>query len=241
MALIKPGTSAGELSGKSGGSVFARNMGGTYVRGWARPSGLTPAQVNARARLSLYSQAWQALTQGARDAWNLYAASTPVAGRFGQNINISGFDFYVKTGTLMMLPTPDLDPATVTAPNTPGLADIPTFNQLEGVVYQGDDIDADPPVLKLPMNTFSTDDNDFTYSWISPPVSAGVLYFKGPWRPALFFSADAQDYEAGQELELAPLGVYATGMSVFIKLRQIVARKVSAAGIYGPFVIQDAP
>lgn len=95
MAKIK--NYIGELSGKLGGYIFARNKGGSYVRAFATPTNpRTIAQIRARGIFSSAVTGWHALTDATKQLWNQAAATFfkskhPVAGT-----SLSGFNAYVS-------------------------------------------------------------------------------------------------------------------------------------------------
>lgn len=96
MALIKFGGGVAAISGKVGGTVFARNKAGAYSRNWAKPTSTpTPKQTANRARFGNQSAGWGALSSAERDAWNAAAPGTQLLNRLG--------DPYVPTGRQLFL------------------------------------------------------------------------------------------------------------------------------------------
>lgn len=92
MALIKM-SSLGitNISGKAGGSVYAHNRGGSYVRNFAVPSNpQTEAQQNARARFGVLSSLWRQLSLENQEAWRQAAQNFPVKNPFGDERILSG-------------------------------------------------------------------------------------------------------------------------------------------------------
>lgn len=74
MALIRGGSPLGELSGKMGGLVFARNKGGAYVRQYVAPvNPNTVAQVNARAAFASSVTNFHSLNPTEKALWQDYA------------------------------------------------------------------------------------------------------------------------------------------------------------------------
>jgi hypothetical protein len=64
------------ISGKVSGQVYARNKGGYYVRGYAKPTDpRTVAQLQARASFSSASGVWHGQTDVSKAQWNGYAIS----------------------------------------------------------------------------------------------------------------------------------------------------------------------
>ena len=115
MALIKFGPMVSEASGKIGGSVYARNRGGAYVRDWTKPlKSTSPAALAAKSRLAAYSQAWQALTDAQRASWKAWAAANPVINRLGESRVLSGNQAYVQINGVLGA----IGSATVSVPPT---------------------------------------------------------------------------------------------------------------------------
>lgn len=112
MALIKL-SSIGitNLSGKAGGSVYAHNRGGNYIRNFVVPSNpKTALQAAARAAFGALSSAWRSLTQEARNAWKEAATSFPYINRLGEQKIMSGLNLYVSLNrNLGVIGQPSID------------------------------------------------------------------------------------------------------------------------------------
>jgi hypothetical protein len=96
MAIIQP--IHGSMRGRIGANVWSHNKGGDYVR-----LGTTPTNPNssrqqaARGFLGDLAQAWNStLTAAQRDNWNTYAQNHPVENSLGQEIYLTGLNWYVK-------------------------------------------------------------------------------------------------------------------------------------------------
>jgi len=91
MALITPGPMAGQISGRIGSTVFSHNRGGPYCRNGTIPTLVTSEYaINAKARMSAASQAWDNLTDTQRQAWIEWARSNPVVNRLGSQVTVGG-------------------------------------------------------------------------------------------------------------------------------------------------------
>jgi hypothetical protein len=79
------------------GNIVASNgIGGPIVRSRVIPfNPKSVAQVNARARLIQFSQAWSALTPAQRIAWNGAVENWKNTDVFGNSLTPSGFNLYV--------------------------------------------------------------------------------------------------------------------------------------------------
>lgn len=103
MALFIPGGPAGAgPSGALGGIVFARNRGGAYMRTRVVPVNPgSAAQVLARNRLSDLTNRWlNTLDDAQRVDWETYAANVPITNRIGQQIFLTGLNWYVASNSL---------------------------------------------------------------------------------------------------------------------------------------------
>lgn len=88
-------------SGSVGAVTSSRNRSGQYRRARANPTQpRTPAQVNARARLTTCSANWRGLTAAQRAAWNAFANSFSVVNSIGSTINLTGAQCFVKVNTV---------------------------------------------------------------------------------------------------------------------------------------------
>lgn len=96
MALFVAGAVVGQVSGRVGSNVFAKNRYGSYVRNGTVPiTSTTSYATAAKARMTGATQAWQGLTAGQRQAWTEWAAANPVLNRVGQQIHLTGHAAYV--------------------------------------------------------------------------------------------------------------------------------------------------
>ena len=105
MALIKFGGGIVAMAGKMAGNVFARNRSGSYVRAWAKPvNPQTGRQEVARNIVAFLAQQWrETLTELQRQAWNTYASNVSMLNKLGESINLSGFNQYVRSNSVVLL------------------------------------------------------------------------------------------------------------------------------------------
>jgi hypothetical protein len=97
MALIRPGAVVGQISGRVGGVVFARNRGGAYVRNGPAPvQPRTLYQTAVRNALSTASSAWDSITEEQRTAWSEWAKLNPVKNRIGESVTLQGNAAFVQ-------------------------------------------------------------------------------------------------------------------------------------------------
>ncbi len=103
MALFIPGGPAGGApSGALGATVFSHGRFGAYMRARVIPTNPGSAgQVLARNRMSMLSNSWyNVLSAAQRAAWDTYAANVPVTNRIGQQIFLTGLNWYVGNNAL---------------------------------------------------------------------------------------------------------------------------------------------
>jgi len=88
------------ISGKSGGSVFAHNKNGNYVRrlGFAtQPQ--TAKQTLARSIFGVISRMWGGLTQAQREAWKNWGTANPKKDQFGDSRPLSGRQAFISANS----------------------------------------------------------------------------------------------------------------------------------------------
>lgn len=88
------------ISGKSGGSVFAHNKNGNYVRrlGIAtQPQ--TAKQTLARSIFGVISRMWGSLTVEQREAWKNFGAEHPKTDQFGDSRPLTGRQAFISVNS----------------------------------------------------------------------------------------------------------------------------------------------
>lgn len=88
------------ISGKSGGSVFAHNKNGNYVRrlGIAtQPQ--TAKQTLARSIFGVISRMWGGLTAAQREAWKTFGAEHPKTDQFGDSRALTGRQAFISANS----------------------------------------------------------------------------------------------------------------------------------------------
>jgi hypothetical protein len=93
-----PSALVSEFSGAQGSTVASHNRFGPYFRNRTIPiNPNTGAQVAVRNTLKAASQAWRALTDAQRAAWEAVAATIPKLDALGRTYFQTGQEFYVST------------------------------------------------------------------------------------------------------------------------------------------------
>lgn len=175
-----------QASGSIGGTTFSHNGSGMYMRARAIPTNPnTPQQAAVRALVSSLSVQWGLLTAAQRAAWDLYAANVTVTNRLGDQINLSGFNHYIRSN----VPRLQADPT-----NLPRVDDAPTVFDLGN--YTAPTIAASATVSGYQVTFDNADDwaNEDDAAMLvygSRPMGASVNFFKGPFRFADAILGDA--------------------------------------------------
>ena len=104
MALLVPGAVVSVLSGKLGGTVFARNRGGAYARSYAIPTRVTSDSAQqVKAAFTAASRGYANLSAAQIAAWDQYGAENPVSNRIGQLITLKGQSWYVGCNSRLII------------------------------------------------------------------------------------------------------------------------------------------
>lgn len=84
-------------SGSQANTTASRNRYGQYYRNRSTPVNPgTPVQSARRASFAALAQAWKALTQSQRDAWNVFAADNGVVDVLGTTIFLTGASMFLR-------------------------------------------------------------------------------------------------------------------------------------------------
>ena len=88
------------ISGKSGGSVFAHNKNGNYVRRLGIPTQpQTQSQTLVRSVFGALARSWNALDTASRNAWKDWGASNPKVDQFGDSRPMSGRQAFISANS----------------------------------------------------------------------------------------------------------------------------------------------
>lgn len=188
MAKIEYTSGVGGIKGKIGGSVFAKNKGGYYVRQKVKPlNPKSPEQRKARADFTQVSQAWGTITLDNRKAWNLRAEELTFAHKkksFGGRQKYSGktlFQLVNNNRKIVALAQADVPPLR-TEPNVTLPRDF-TFNAGNDTLE-----------LFYQANPTAT---SYALVWATPVLSAGTSSFNGRFKQfavvQLSLTADTYD------------------------------------------------
>lgn len=225
MALIK-GTMLSDIRGSINGSTYARNRYGAYARNRTVPvNPNSSSQVDIRAALTGGTENWRNLTGAQRLSWKLYADGTPQTNKLGDVIYLSGQAMYVKHFTFATyhgISVPTNPPAEPGSSAQISLADIILASSASTA----------PNSIEATWTGGATTASDFYAIFISPPVSVGRSFFKGPWQGSTAAAGTALSGPITLPVVLT------VGQTRWVKiLYRNAAGKLGPASIFGPITV----
>lgn len=167
-----------QRSGSTGGAVFSHNRYGPYIRARSVPvNPQTTRQNVVRARLTDLSTYWrETLSQGQRDAWDQYADETSMPNAFGESINLTGLNHFLRSNQAVLEVGATL---IATAPGIPGLAPAPANPVLSCSVATGN---VSLAWTADPLCPWDTNDAWYILVYLGSPVAPSRKFFGGPFR-----------------------------------------------------------
>lgn len=210
-----------QASGSVGGTTYARNSAGLYMRARAMP--VNPNSEKQQAVRSLFASvanAWNTvLTAAQRAAWERYASHVGVVDSLGDTIYLSGVAMYTRNNVARLqagLTRVDAGPTTfVGGPSDPTLSGtVSAATQLLTLTF-----DASLPWCDV--------DGSALLVYISRPQSETINYFKGPYRYAGKIEGDAVTPPTSTETIALPFAAVAGQV---LHVRCVI---VTSAGLIG--------
>ena len=130
------------ISGKSGGSVFAHNKNGNYVRRLGIPTQpQTHAQTLVRSVFGALARSWTALDTATRNAWKDWGASNPKVDQFGDPRPMSGRQAYISANSNLntvgasLITNPDI--FTYEMPSVIAISGLVDWNSSQNSIIEG--------------------------------------------------------------------------------------------------------
>lgn len=179
MALVRLAEGQ-QRSGSIGGTVFSHNRYGAYIRARSVPvNPQTSRQVAARNRVKALASAWQnILTQGQRDAWDLYADTVGWLNKLGESVHLTGLNMYVRTNAIALQATLariDAAPTNFTLAVAEQALDGSASEATQNATMIYDD-----------TATWDNETGACQVFYCGSPVNSGISFFNGPWRLMTF-------------------------------------------------------
>ena len=183
MALFKSHL-VSQASGSVGGTTYAHNAGGLYMRARSIPVNPNSAQQQAvRGLMASLVSAWSdILTPGQRATWDLYAFNTPLTGPLGDPRNVSGLNMYVRSNL------PRLQAGATRIDQGPAIFNLGSFTEPSFTVTESTDLAA---VTFDNTDAWANEDDGHAFVYLSRPFGLAINYFKGPFRYADSIDGDA--------------------------------------------------
>lgn len=164
-----------QASGSVGGVTYSRNSAGMYRRARAIPTNPnSAAQQTVRNTFTSLAQAWNnVLTETQRDTWRNYAANSPITGKLGDPLLLSGQQMYIRCNAVRIRGD---DTRVDDGPVLSGLIDltppITTVDQGLGTLS----------VLFSPFDGWANEEGGGLATQSSRFVSPGINFLRGPFR-----------------------------------------------------------
>jgi len=216
MGLVKFGGGVAGISGKVGGSVYAKNKSGSYVRNWAKPvNPNTSRQQQARNNLSAMAEYWSGtLTAAQRTAWDLYASNVPVLNRLGESINLSGFNMFCRSNAAILAVGGDVVPDGPTIFSLP--EEDPTMSAAISAASQEISVSFDDSLA------WANEEGGYLSVQVGQPQIASKSFFAAPYRYAGKVEGDGATPPTSPAAIALPY-VVSAGQKVWVKVRVIRA------------------
>jgi|TARA_R100000049_G_C1931170_1_gene75120 hypothetical protein len=101
MAKVQFGGGVSNIQGSIAGNTFTRSKAGPAVRNKVKPNNpATPAQMAQRELITRLSKSWQSIAEDDRKAWDAAASETKTKGVCGNNIEMTGHQYFVRVNSL---------------------------------------------------------------------------------------------------------------------------------------------
>lgn len=127
MAKVLFGAMMVDARNKLGGQVFSKNKAGSFIRRKVSPAQpRTAAQSAIRAGLTSLAKAWGGtLTADQRSAWTAFAKNTPSRDQFGNAVQLTGEQLFIKLNNAILYAGATLiadPPLSLVVPSISGMA-----------------------------------------------------------------------------------------------------------------------
>jgi len=171
MAKIKLGAGIQDARGSINGTTYSKNASGAYIRAKVSPvQPQTSFQLQVRANFSFLAKRWSTtLTDAQREAWNAFAVTHPIVDVFGDTMQLSGINTYLRLNQILKQVGSvaiDVPPADL---NVTSLLTV-TATIVAATSY---DVAFTPTPLAV---------NERSYVWSSGPVPNGKEFTKNLYR-----------------------------------------------------------
>lgn len=190
MGIIKFGGGVSAISGKVGGTVYARNRAGAYARNWAKPTNTPTAKQSAnRLAFGNVSKDWAALTSLQQEGWNTLASTVTRFNRLGDAYTPTGRQIFLESANNMRVisQTPLTDaPISLLQPTidgTPSLNIVQTMGTLTTAQVNGLAAQAGINYVLEATKPFADTKTNFTtdYRQLKIDITGTTIDFETPY------------------------------------------------------------
>lgn len=200
-----------QMRGSIGGQTHSRNRYGNYIRTKTNPvNPATSRQNEVRGNLGDMVNRWQnTLTEVQRQLWNTYAANVTMTNKFGESINLTGFNHFIRSNCSRVqagVNEIDAGPTDFTLPGMDEAFDVAATADDDMISVTFDDTKDWCDCSQAYMAVFT-----------GLPKSSAIGFFGGPWRFAGAILGTSGGVASPQELQMD--FDYATGHRCFAKAR----------------------
>jgi len=211
MANFKGSAILSDINGKVGGSIYARNHAGLYVKSTCEyDDRKSDSQQKIRDKFVKLSQNWQLLDEAKRLMWFSEADSYFKKNCFGDKYKRDAFHYYLSCNMNLFFVGED----TISEPiNDNQTGDISEFH-LRFETYPAD-------ALIIDFSGLSTNATTKYLIYSTPCVSAGLYYVKNLYRLIGYISCNTSDTCDITDLWLSVFLTFVYNKKIFCKLRAV--------------------
>jgi len=213
MALIRYAEGQ-QRSGSIGGTVFSHNRFGQYIRARTVPvNPNTDRQAGIRNIARSIAIAWEnTLTQGQRDAWDVYGGNVGWLNKLGDPVHLTGLNHFLRSNT------PRLQLGLARIDVAPGIFNLATAELALG----GSASEALQQITTTFDDTapWTGEAGGFQAFYMGRPVNGGIKFFGGPYRLLDGqFGQDAPNGEPSSPRVVASPWPFTEGQRIWIRSR----------------------
>lgn len=182
MKFVPSAIGMGSPSGSQGSTTASHNRSGYYLRNRVIPTNPnTTRQQTIRSMFGSMIQSWTMLDAAVRAGWDNYGAQVPVTDKVGQQINLTGQNWYVGNNTAR---AQALLPGVTNAPTIFDTGEPVVSISPQGTGSLGEiglDVLASAMSTNLTLEVPASDDGDVLI-YLGPPINPSRTFFKGPYQ-----------------------------------------------------------
>jgi len=185
MAKVQFGGGVSNIQGSIAGNTFTRTKAGPAIRNKVKPNNpASPAQMVQRERITRLSKEWQALSEEDRTAWAASAKEQKTKGVCGNNIELTGHQYFVRVNSLRESNGDGADPNII-----PAAAEFTEGVFLSPGVAQ---VDISDGFVKVLLGTGAAEGQRVAI-WATAARSAGKMAYKGVMKKTYEAALTADD------------------------------------------------